>query len=120
MFINFSGWNYLAPIIFYLPFYLLWKISNGTWIGLGDGKLVFGFGGFLGLVHGASAIILGFWVGAVIAIFIMLIDRLRKSDSNITMKTEIPFGPFLIAGFLIVYFLGLDVTGISNYLNAFS
>lgn len=112
-------WNLLAPIIFFLPFYLLWRISNGTWIGLGDGKLAFGFGGFLGLVHGLSALVLSFWIGAVFAIGLMLIDRLRSKGKSITMKTEIPFGPFMIIAFLLVYFTKIDVTGISNLLNAF-
>lgn len=116
---NFSGWNLFAPIIFFLPFYLLWRISNGTWIGLGDGKLAFGFGGFLGLIYGLSALILSFWIGAVFAIGLMLIDRLRSKGKSITMKTEIPFGPFMILAFLLVYFLKIDVTGISGLLNAF-
>ena len=60
LFFNFKGWDLIAPIALFLPFYLLWRISNGNWIGLGDGKLAFGFGGFLGLVYGFSAIILSF------------------------------------------------------------
>lgn len=120
LFFNFKGWDLIAPIALFLPFYLLWRISNGNWIGLGDGKLAFGFGGFLGLVYGFSAIILSFWIGAVFAIGLMLIDRLRSKSKNITIKSEIAFGPFMIIAFLIVYFLGVDVTGISNYLNAFN
>ncbi len=121
MFLNFdpstSKWNLLAPIIFFLPFYLLWRISDGKWIGLGDGKLAFGFGGFLGLIYGTSALILSFWIGAVFAIGLMLIDQLNKGKKNITMKTEIPFGPFMIIGFLLVYFWEIDITGLSTLLN---
>jgi len=31
------------------------------------------------------------------------------SDQNITMKTAVPFGPFLICGLLIIYFTGLTL-----------
>lgn len=117
MFVNYSGWNLLAPIIFYLPFYLLWKLSKGKWIGLGDGKLAFGFGAYLGLIHGLSALVLSFWIGAVFAIALMLIGRLSKGESNITMKTEVPFGPFMIIAFLLVYFLNIDVVGLSTFLS---
>jgi leader peptidase (prepilin peptidase)/N-methyltransferase len=117
MFLNFSGWDLLAPVVFFLPFYLLWRISDGTWIGLGDGKLAFGFGGFLGLIYGLSAIVLSFWIGAVFAIGLMLLQRLRKGSNNITMKSEIPFGPFMIIAFLLVYFWKIDVIGISSLIN---
>jgi prepilin signal peptidase PulO-like enzyme (type II secretory pathway) len=117
MFINFEGWDLLAPIIFFTPFYLLWRLSDGKWIGLGDGKLAFGFGGFLGLIYGTSALVLSFWIGAIFAVGLMLIYRLSNSKNNITMKSEIPFGPFMIIAFLIVYFWGIDVTGISGLLN---
>lgn len=127
MFMNFEGWDVsrvafakwelLAPLILFLPFYLLWRISNGTWIGLGDGKLAFGFGGFLGLVYGLSAIVLSFWIGALFAIGLMLFQRLRKNSNHITMKSEIPFGPFMIIAFLLVYFWKIDVIGISTLIN---
>jgi len=119
MFLNFKGWDLIAPIVFFLPFYLLWRISNGTWIGLGDGKLAFGIGAFLGLSYGLSAMFLSFWIGALFAIGLMLFDRLKVKGKNITMKTEIAFGPFMIIAFLIVYFYQIDVTGLSNILNGF-
>lgn len=119
LFINFSGFDLMAPILLFLPFYLLWRISNGTWIGLGDGKLAFGIGGFLGFAYGISALVLSFWIGALYAVLIMLIDRLSKGKKNITMKSEIAFGPFMIIGFLIVYFYQIDVIGITYLLNGF-
>lgn len=107
--------NLLSGIIMFLPFFILWFVSRGRWIGLGDGKLALGIGWYLGFVNGLSAIILAFWIGAIFAIVLMLIERLKLTDKNITMKTEIPFAPFLIAGTLIEFFLRMDVLGISAF-----
>ena len=105
-----------AGLIMFLPFFLLWYLSKGRWIGLGDGKLVLGIGWYLGFVHGLSAIILAFWIGAIFVVALMLIDRLKRDSKNITMKTEIPFAPFLIVGVLIEFFIRTDFLGISWFL----
>ncbi len=107
--------NLLSGLIMFTPFFILWLISSGRWIGLGDGKLALGIGWYLGFVNGLSAIILAFWVGAVFAIGLMLIERLNKDHKNITMKTEIPFAPFLIIGVLIEFFIRADVIGINLF-----
>jgi Flp pilus assembly protein protease CpaA len=62
--------NLLAGPIIALPLYLLWKISSGRWIGLGDSKLALGIGWFLGFSGGISAIIIGFWIGAIVGVYI--------------------------------------------------
>ncbi len=107
--------NLLAGVIFFIPFFCLWYFSNGKWIGLGDGKLVVGIGWYLGFVGGLSAIILAFWIGGAIAVTLLLIDRLNKRSGSITMKTEIPFGPFLIFGTIVHFFWTLDMIGISSF-----
>lgn len=105
-----SFWlNIFSGIIFFIPFFLLWLFSEGKLIGLGDGKLVLGIGWMLGFVYGLSAIVLAFWIGALFSISLMLIIRLKGNGSHITMKTEIPFAPFLIIGFLIVFFYPIDI-----------
>jgi prepilin signal peptidase PulO-like enzyme (type II secretory pathway) len=113
--------NYLdllaGPILF-LAFFLLWYLSGGRWMGLGDGKLAWGIGWFLGFFGSISAIILGFWIGAGFGIIILVIQKLLASGrKKITMKSEIPFAPFLILGLILVYFFGLDVMGLHSFLN---
>lgn len=103
---------FAGPILF-LPFYFLWYISKGRWIGLGDGKLALGIGWLLGFVGGLSAIVLSFWIGAVFSILLLLILRLKEGGGNITIKSEIPFAPFMIIATLIIYFFEYDVLGIS-------
>ena len=83
-------------------------------MGLGDAKLALGMGWFLGLVSGVSAVILGFWIGAAISLILLLLQKLNLTGKNLTIKSEIPFAPFLILGLLAVFFFGFDVIGLAN------
>lgn len=97
------------------PFFFLWFISKGKWIGLGDGKLSLGVGFLLGLSGGFSAIALAFWIGAIFSLGLIFFNKiLNKKKLNlvgkqITMKSEIPFAPFIIIGFVIIFFTGLNL-----------
>ncbi len=113
--------NYLdllaGPILF-LPFYLLWKFSQGRLIGLGDGKLALGMGWFLGLAGGVSAVILAFWIGAVVSLSLLAIGKIFESKGwlgKLRMKSEVPFGPFLIVGTLVAYFWEVDLLGLALF-----
>lgn len=99
-------WTLIAGPMLFAPFWVLWLVSRGRWIGLGDGKLAWGIGWFLGATLGASAVMLGFWTGAAWALFFMAYQRITKkfSGAALSMQSEIPFGPFLILGTVIVYF----------------
>lgn len=61
-----------AGIILAFPFYFLWLVSRGRWMGLGDAKLALGIGWFLGLAKGGTAIIYGFWLGALLSVLIII------------------------------------------------
>ena len=99
----------LSGPILALPFALLWLISRGKWMGLGDAKLMLGLGWMLGLYLGLSAMVLSFWIGTVVSLIVMLV--LYK---KINMKTEIPFAPFLIIGTFIIFLSGLDILSLSS------
>lgn len=100
-----------AGLLIASPFALLWLLSRGRWMGLGDAKLALGIGWLLGLSKGVTAVMLSFWIGAVVSIAILLLQRIQLSDERkpLTMKSEIPFAPFLIAGLLIVFFFDIDI-----------
>lgn len=105
---------FAGPILAMLPFGLLWLVSGGRWIGLGDAKLALGIGFMLGFVYGVSAIVMAFWIGAVVSIVLIGAQRvLSLSHKNLTMKSEISFGPFLILGTIITFFFSFDVMGLS-------
>lgn len=86
-----------------LPLLLLFAVSRGKWLGFGDVKLAVGMGLLLGVSRGFSALILSFWIGAVVSVIILLLTSSKK----VSMKTEIPFAPFLILGTMIAFFFDI-------------
>lgn len=102
-------WTLIAGPLLFFPFWALWAISQGRWLGLGDGKLALGIGWFLGATLGGSAVMLAFWIGALYALCIMGLQKiLQKTKNVLSMQSEIPFGPFLILATFIVYFTGVN------------
>lgn len=102
-----------------LPIFLIWLLSGGWAMGFGDVKLALGMGWFLGFAAGLSALILGFWSGAAVGLFLVFLPRLktlRRANAPLssgvkkfTMKSEVPFAPFLILGLLLAYFLNINL-----------
>ena len=95
------AYRFFAGLIFFTFFGLLWLVSRGRWMGFGDAKLALGAGWLLGLGNGILAVLLSFWTGAVFAVFLLLF---RGKD--FTLKSRIPFGPFLALGIVAAFFLG--------------
>lgn len=100
-----------------LPLLSLWAFSRGRWMGLGDAKLALGMGWFLGPAAGLISIFFAFIIGAFISVGILLplpyalsflgrlgITALRTRPTRFTMQSEVPFGPFLVASFFIVWY----------------
>ena len=79
----------------------IWKRLRGVdAMGLGDVKMMFGVGVFLGWQLTLLTIFLGAFSGAIIGIF--LISRQKDKD----MQTQIPFGIFLGIGSIISLLFG--------------
>ncbi len=90
-------------------FWFLWFVSQGRWMGFGDAKLAIGVGLLLGLWPGVTAIVLAFWIGAAVGLGLIAFTRLSHHFKFVTMKSEIPFAPFIILGTLLVFFFHLHV-----------
>ncbi|MBX4181429.1 prepilin peptidase [Candidatus Parcubacteria bacterium] len=104
--------DWLAGPILFVFFGLVWLISRGRAMGFGDAKLVLSIGLLLGAAHGFSAIILGFWIGAGFGLLLIL---LLRGSKKITMKSEIPFGPFLILGAWLALIFNLDLLHVLSF-----
>jgi len=109
--------NLLTGGILFLPFYFLWRWSNGEWMGLGDGKLAVGIGFLLGLTKGVSAIILGFWIAAGVSLTLIVFQKFIKFNIPfLRMKTEVPFAPFLVLGTILAYYFSPDLLSLNVFL----
>ncbi len=104
--------SFLTGLSFFLFFFLLWFFSRGRWMGLGDSKIALAAGWILGFENGLVAMLSSFWIGAILGIFLLLFS-LKK----LTLKSRIPFGPFLSLGIIIAFLFGESIVNI--YLNAF-
>lgn len=100
-----------------LFFWGLWRISKGRWIGLGDAKLAFPLALIVGVGGVFSMVVLSFWIGAAISVALLGLQRLCKRgkitlpfmSSPLTIKSEVPFAPFLILGFLCVHLFHANI-----------
>lgn len=84
-------------------FYLIFQISKGTWIGGGDVKL----GLVLGLL--AGGVLEGFLVLFAASVVGLLASLPAIAKGKAGKKTQIPFGPFLILGLVIVKLFGTAI-----------
>ena len=126
--LNHAGWvTLLSGVFVAFPFYFIWLISDGRWMGLGDAKLALGIGWLLGIKYGFSAVVFAFWIGAIVSLTVMgsisLIKMLSKGKgsrlaqlNSVKFQSEIPFAPFLILGLLIVFFLNISAIDVVSLL----
>jgi len=95
--------DFLSGIMVALPFAALWLVSRGTWMGFGDAKLALGLGWLLGLTQAMSGVVVAFWSGALVGVVLLF----RKS--HYSMKSEIPFAPFLVLGAYLAFIFELHL-----------
>lgn len=103
----FSGM--LAGIISFAFFFIMASVSKERWMGLGDAYLGFLVGLIVGWPQTLFALMVSFALGAIVGIILM---ALKKK----TLKSQIPFAPFLVLGALIAIVLPKIWPDISYYL----
>ena len=117
------AFNIFAALIGSLFLFLLWHMSEGRWIGFGDVKLALPLGILVGYAGVFSMLVLSFWIGAIIGLLLLAWQYLQKRGKphlrfltrELTIKSAVPFAPFLISGFLAVFFLELDIVSLITY-----
>ncbi len=82
-----------------LFFLFIYFITKGKGLGFGDVEIAFFMGLFLGFPKILLAIFLAFFSGAVVGIILILLSKK-------TLKSELAFGPFLVAATLFSAFFG--------------
>jgi leader peptidase (prepilin peptidase)/N-methyltransferase len=118
---NGTEWVFIGESIFAALagtgfFFALWFVSKGAWLGFGDVKLAFPLGLIVGPSLVFSMIVYSFWFGAALSLLLIGIGklvrgqvRLQKLFGRLTIKSVVPFAPFMIAGCLIVLFTRFNV-----------
>lgn len=125
----------LAGPLVALPFALFWLVSGGRWMGLGDAKLALIVGWGLGISYGFTALMYSFWIGAIVILGLSLLREVFEAFStknnalglkikffqtekmkflinkipSYKLRSEIPFGPFIIVAFYMIYFIGRNL-----------
>jgi prepilin signal peptidase PulO-like enzyme (type II secretory pathway) len=97
----------ILPSLFFLTIIL---ISHETWMGFGDFKLSILMGLILGWPKILVSLFFAFFSGAIIGSILIFLKRK-------TMKSQIPFAPFLVSGTFFSMLFGEKI--INWYLNLF-
>jgi len=112
------AWIMLTGPVSALPIFFLWFVSRGTWMGFGDVKLAVAMGWLLGAIQGFVAVMFAFVLGALVSVPLLFFSSqtwrrlwtritptvVSLADSHAyTMKSEIPFGPYLVAATFILW-----------------
>lgn len=103
-------WGLAAGPLLALPLFLLSLVSGGRWMGWGDSALELSLGWYAGFSMGLTALMFGFWGGAIVGVALLSLKYTwRSTHSRFTMNSEIPFAPFLILGAAVVHFFHVDL-----------
>lgn len=113
----------VTALIGSLFFFILWWYSKGMWLGFGDVKLAFPLGLLVGPVYVFSFVVLSFWIGAGISLLMLGYQKynrgkagLHLSTQTLTMKSAVPFAPFLVASSLVILFTHLNVLDLFSFI----
>jgi len=104
----------LSVCLFY---FALWAFSKGKWIGFGDVKLALPLALLLTPYSAFSFVVLSFWIGALISVALLCLQkvlqrgkhRLRIWRIPLTIRSEVPFAPFMLLAFGAVFFAQANV-----------
>ncbi len=115
-FVSYDPIDWLAGPIIFLFFAAIWFFSQGRAMGFGDAKLGLSVGLLLGMAQGLSAITLAFWIGACVSLILMALSKFGflKSALGLTIKSEVPFAPFIILGAWISLIFDLNILHASS------
>jgi len=92
----------------FLFFFAIYYFSKGKAMGLGDAKLAFLIGLFLGPWPALTAFISAFIIGAAFGIILIWLGRKN-------LKSQIAFGPFLVLGAFLAFFFSDFIIKLLNF-----
>lgn len=105
-------YNAGSALVFMIILGLLWLLSQGAWMGLGDVKLIPATSVFLGFPASLTAFLFSFWLGGLYGIILLLSGKQK-------LKSQIPFGPFIIMASVIAYMYSpifMSMSGLAQFI----
>ena len=93
------GQTLLVAGVIGFAFFLLHYVSRGRAMGLGDSPVALALALLTGGSLAFAGLLFSFWIGAVIGIGILV-----ATPKGHRMGIEVPFVPFLAAGYVLAYF----------------
>lgn len=117
-------WHLLAVVGSFLFFFALWYISDGRWLGFGDAKLAAVLAIPLTPFFALSMIVFSFWIGTIIMLVLIAISygrfayttrHLDKKYKSFTIEHKVPFAPFLVLSFVVVYIFHFNLADFLVY-----
>lgn len=105
-----AGADFTASLVLALFLGSIWFFSQGQMMGFGDPKLIFATSLILGFPASLTAFAFTFWLGGVVSIGLLALHAYG-------LKSQIPLGPFIIAGSMLAYFFSpifLDFMGFNQ------
>jgi len=105
-----NWWEHLfSGIASFAFFFFLFAVTKGRGMGFGDVKFAFVLGFFLGYPLTIVALYIAVLTGALISIILVLWKKVSFQ------KGTVPFGPFLIFGTLLAFFLGQNILPLVSF-----
>ncbi len=108
---GFNVYDFFSGVIVATPFTLMYIVSRGKWVGMGDVMMYAALGFALGLPTSSTGFFYSVWIGAFVSLALMI---LHKREYN--LKSEIPFTPFIIIGAMLALYTHADILGLYDIL----
>jgi len=77
-------------------------------MGFGDVKLAIPLGWLAGVQGVFFVFLLSFWIGAIVSILLILVQGVARGERVFSMKSQVPFAPFLIIAYFIVEYWNIS------------
>ncbi|MFA5876942.1 MAG: prepilin peptidase [Candidatus Paceibacterota bacterium] len=112
----------IGGAILFGGFFGIVLVTRGRGMGVGDAYVVGAAGLLLGLFRGIESVMFGVWSATIVYLIIFLLSsihskkRLLPHGARVTMKTELPFVPFLAFGIGLALFTTLSPLSLGSWL----
>ena len=101
----FAAGTIVAGGLFTLIYGLAFLVYKREAFGMGDVKLAFMLGAVFGLLDVIPLVLTSFIVGGIVAIAMIIINKLKDKGKEKIRKKEVPFAPFLVVASYITVFM---------------